>query len=134
MDLEYWTGAKATTFGDIYSYGILLLEMFTAKRPTNDLLSNEGSLCKYVATALPEQVKEVVDPLLLAYLKSNDGLENVRNLVEINESEMSNFFLSIFRIGLSCASTSPLDRRSMKDVTIKLQKIKKAFSTFLYRN
>nr|GMC80825.1 probable LRR receptor-like serine/threonine-protein kinase At3g47570 [Ipomoea batatas] len=132
-DLE---GANASTLGDAYSYGILLLEMFTAKRPTDDLFnSGYNSLYEYVETALPEQVMKIVDPLLLACLESNTGtrpdkeVENDGNLVEIEESKTHNFFISIFKIGLTCALTSPMDRMHMKDVTKELHKIKKAFFT-----
>nr|GMD22263.1 probable LRR receptor-like serine/threonine-protein kinase At3g47570 [Ipomoea batatas] len=99
---EYGIGAKASTFGDVYSFGILLLEMFTAKRPTDALFMNGGceSLYEYVEAALSEQVMKIVDPLLLACLESNLGirqneeLENDGNLVEIQESKILKSFES----------------------------------------
>nr|GMD22262.1 probable LRR receptor-like serine/threonine-protein kinase At3g47570 [Ipomoea batatas] len=132
---EYGIGAKASTFGDVYSFGILLLEMFTTKRPTDPLFINGGceSLYAYVEAALSEQVRHIVDPLLLACLESNLGirqneeLENDCNLVEIEENKVHNFFLSIFKIGLICASRSPMDRMHMNEVSRELNKIKKAF-------
>ncbi|XP_019155351.1 PREDICTED: probable LRR receptor-like serine/threonine-protein kinase At3g47570 [Ipomoea nil] len=130
---EYGIGAKASTFGDVYSFGILLLEMFTAKRLTDDLFHGEcSSLCEYVEMALPEKVVEIVDPLLSACLGRHGitpdvELENDGNLVEIEESKVHNFFLSIFKIGLTCASRSPVDRTHMNEVSRELQKIKKTF-------
>ncbi|XP_031096918.1 probable LRR receptor-like serine/threonine-protein kinase At3g47570 [Ipomoea triloba] len=131
---EYGIGANASTFGDVYSFGILLLEMFTAKRPTDDLFNGEcSSLCEYVEMALPDEVIEIVDPLLSACLESSRGitpeveLEDDGNLVEIEESKVQNFFLFIFKIGLTCASRSPMDRMHMNDVSRELHKIKKAF-------
>nr|GLL33286.1 probable LRR receptor-like serine/threonine-protein kinase At3g47570 [Ipomoea trifida] len=132
---EYGIGAKASTFGDAYSFGILLLEMFIAKRPTDAYFTNGGckSIYEYVEAALSEQVMKIVDPLLLACLESNLGirqneeLENHANLVEIEESKVHNLFFSIFKIGLDCASTSPMDRMPMNEVSKELQKIKKAF-------
>nr|GMD57299.1 probable LRR receptor-like serine/threonine-protein kinase At3g47570 [Ipomoea batatas] len=74
---------------------------------------------------------KIVDPLLLTYLERNRGwdkmLDSDENLLKIEESVMRTFFFSIFKIGFSCTSTSPLDRILMKDVIIKLQKIKKSF-------
>ncbi|KAG8375422.1 hypothetical protein BUALT_Bualt10G0098400 [Buddleja alternifolia] len=40
---EYGSEGKVSTNGDVYSYGILLLEMFTMKKPTNDMFSGEMS-------------------------------------------------------------------------------------------
>ncbi|XP_019173543.1 PREDICTED: putative receptor-like protein kinase At3g47110 [Ipomoea nil] len=131
---EYGIGAKTSTFGDVYSFGILLLEMFTAKRPTDGLFNGEcSSLCEYVEMALPEEVIEIVDPSLSACLESSHGiisdveLGNDGNLVEIEESKVHNFFLSIFKIGLNCASRSPMNRMHMNEVSKELHKIRKAF-------
>nr|GME04058.1 probable LRR receptor-like serine/threonine-protein kinase At3g47570 [Ipomoea batatas] len=135
MHDNLFEGAKASTFGDVYSFGILLLEMFTSKRPTDDLFNDDcRSLCEYVEMALSGQVIEIVDPLLSACLESSGHgitpdveLVNDGNLVEIEESKVHSFFLSIFKIGLSCASRSPMDRIHMDEVSRELQKIKKAF-------
>ncbi|XVF83920.1 hypothetical protein PTKIN_Ptkin16aG0532800 [Pterospermum kingtungense] len=35
--LEYGLGSCVTTYGDVYSYGILLLEMFTGRRSTDEM-------------------------------------------------------------------------------------------------
>nr|GLL41330.1 probable LRR receptor-like serine/threonine-protein kinase At3g47570 isoform X1 [Ipomoea trifida] len=128
--------AMASTFGDVYCFGILLLEMFTGKRPTDDLFNSEyNSLYEYVEAALP-QVLKIVDPLLLASIENKDGLRADKHLenhdmVEIIESKIHSFFRSIFIIGLTCASRSPMDRMHMNDVNRELHKIKKDFLVYL---
>ncbi|XP_019151970.1 PREDICTED: probable LRR receptor-like serine/threonine-protein kinase At3g47570 [Ipomoea nil] len=132
---EYGTGANASTCGDVYSYGILLLEMFTGKRPTYNFSSDDGSsLSEYVETALPDEVMKIVDPMLLTCQESNnhgirckEELKNPSKLVEIEERKMDDFFISVFKIGLCCACRSPMERGNMKDVSRELQKIRKAF-------
>jgi len=37
-------GSKISTEGDIYSYGIVLLEMLTGKRPTDELFDDGFTL------------------------------------------------------------------------------------------
>ncbi|XP_058110891.1 putative receptor-like protein kinase At3g47110 [Magnolia sinica] len=62
---EYGMGGNVSTSGDVYSYGILLLELFTGKRPTEDMFKDGLSLHEFVKMALPDQVLEIGDPQLL---------------------------------------------------------------------
>ncbi|KAK8334201.1 hypothetical protein V6Z11_A10G258200 [Gossypium hirsutum] len=50
---EYGMGSELSTNGDVYSYGILLLEMLTGKRPTNERFKEGLSLHNLVKAALP---------------------------------------------------------------------------------
>ncbi|GFY99126.1 leucine-rich repeat protein kinase family protein [Actinidia rufa] len=62
---EYAMGSEVSAKEDIYSYGILLLEMFTGKRPTDDMFQDGLNLHNYVKMAFTYRVGEVADPLLL---------------------------------------------------------------------
>lgn len=54
-------GSEVSTQGDMYSYGILLLEMFSGKRPTSNLFTGNFNLHRYVKMGLPDRVMEIVD-------------------------------------------------------------------------
>uniref|UniRef100_A0A3Q7IIK9 Serine-threonine/tyrosine-protein kinase catalytic domain-containing protein n=1 Tax=Solanum lycopersicum TaxID=4081 RepID=A0A3Q7IIK9_SOLLC len=50
-------GSKVSVKGDIYSFGILVLEIFTRRRPTDDtLFQASSSLHDFVETTLPEKL------------------------------------------------------------------------------
>ncbi|XP_039173818.1 probable LRR receptor-like serine/threonine-protein kinase At3g47570 [Eucalyptus grandis] len=50
---EYGMGHEVSILGDIYDYGILLLEMFTGKRPTKEAFAHYLNLHNFVLMALP---------------------------------------------------------------------------------
>uniref|UniRef100_A0A2N9HWK5 non-specific serine/threonine protein kinase n=1 Tax=Fagus sylvatica TaxID=28930 RepID=A0A2N9HWK5_FAGSY len=62
---EYGMGGEASTEGDVYSYGILVLEMFTGRRPTDDMFKDGLNLHDFVKMALPKRLIEIVNPMLL---------------------------------------------------------------------
>ncbi|XP_050281606.1 putative receptor-like protein kinase At3g47110 [Quercus robur] len=62
---EYGMGNEMSILGDVYSYGILLLEMFTGKQPTDDMFKDGLNLHDFVKTALLDQVIDSLDPNLL---------------------------------------------------------------------
>ena len=51
---EYGEGSSVSALGDVYSLGILLLEMFTGRNPTDDMFTGSLDLHKFSEDALPE--------------------------------------------------------------------------------
>ncbi|OVA09250.1 Protein kinase domain [Macleaya cordata] len=126
---EYGMGGEVSTQGDVYSYGILLLEMFTGKRSTDDILKDGLSLHNFSKMALPLRVLEIVDSRLLLEAEGDDADEainhNVNNMRRnITRDKMQETLASIIQIGVICSSELPSERISMKEVTVKLQGVK----------
>ncbi|KAK9233232.1 hypothetical protein WN943_023481 [Citrus x changshan-huyou] len=66
MAPEYGREGRVSTNGDVYSFGIILMETFTRKKPTDELFSGEMTLKSWVNDLLPILVMEVVDVNLLS--------------------------------------------------------------------
>ncbi|XP_019191185.1 PREDICTED: probable LRR receptor-like serine/threonine-protein kinase At3g47570 [Ipomoea nil] len=62
---EYGMGSKPSKAGDVYSFGILILEMLTGKRPTHELFQDGLNLHSYAKAALAYGGVEIADPKLL---------------------------------------------------------------------
>ncbi|XP_022764257.1 probable LRR receptor-like serine/threonine-protein kinase At3g47570 [Durio zibethinus] len=102
---EYGMGNELSTKGDVYSYGIILLEMFTGKRPTNEMFKEGFSLHKFVVAALPEGVVEIIDPILLQERVRRGTMARITlNENGIVDDTHLEFLNSIFEIGLSCSA------------------------------
>ncbi|GLT33881.1 hypothetical protein SLA2020_084360 [Shorea laevis] len=125
---EYGTGGKASMAGDVFSFGILLLEMIIGKRPTDAIFKDGLNLHQFAKLALPERVMDIVDPSLLQELRSTD--ENVgdarRNRRERRVS-IKEILITFVRIGVLCSMDSPNDRMEMKDVVAELCIIRDKF-------
>ena len=115
-------GSEVSTLGDIYSFGVVLLEMFTGKRPIDDMFRESLNLHSYVESALPEQVIEIVDPSLLQEMQVNSHVTSERsnNLKERHKE----WLISIFEIGISCSVETPQERLKISDVVAQLSSIR----------
>ncbi|EOY04292.1 Serine-threonine protein kinase, plant-type, putative [Theobroma cacao] len=127
---EYGLGSKVSTKGDVYSYGILLLEIFTGKRPTDEIFREGLILHDFVKAALPERAAEILNPIFLReiFLReivkggtiTNDGYpENSRT-----NGRLLQHLNAIFEIGVTCSAESPTVRMDMGDVAAKLCSIR----------
>ncbi|RCV19495.1 hypothetical protein SETIT_3G389700v2 [Setaria italica] len=112
---EYGMGGEITVEGDVYSYGILLLEIFSAKRPTDPLFQGGQSIRSYVAAAYPERVMEVADPMLVQHEENNIG-----------DGSLKECLLSVFRVALRCTEESPRARMITRDAIRELIAVRDA--------
>ncbi|KAK4724959.1 hypothetical protein R3W88_027738 [Solanum pinnatisectum] len=117
---EYGSGGQASTFGVVYSFGIVLLELFISRRPTDAMFNKSLNIHKYVSMALPAHVMEIVDPILLL-------TEEEQNINQDQARTMEECLLSVLEIGLTCSASSPRDRMPIITALSKLQAIKKSF-------
>ncbi|XP_027181703.1 probable LRR receptor-like serine/threonine-protein kinase At3g47570 [Coffea eugenioides] len=122
---EYGMGGEVSTQGDVYSYGILLLELFTGKRPTDSMFTEDFSLHSYVKMALPHQVMEIVDPKISKEAESIPGI--IPKTSKGGSISQEECYLSMFRIGVSCSAEIQRDRMNIKDVLSGLQAIRNEF-------
>ncbi|XP_065864357.1 putative receptor-like protein kinase At3g47110 [Euphorbia lathyris] len=117
---EYGMGSRASREGDVYSYGILILEIFSRKRPTDEtMLKDNFTLHNLVKNALPEKVTEIVDPILITPRE----IENKKEKVE-DDDDVANWLVSVFQVGIACSRESPKHRMKMVDVVKQLHLIR----------
>ncbi|XP_047326243.1 putative receptor-like protein kinase At3g47110 [Impatiens glandulifera] len=96
---------------DVYSYGILLLEMLTGKRPTDLMFAGGLNIRNFAGQILTGNAIEIViDPTIL---KSDIVID-----------QRDGCLIALVKIGLACSEELPQNRMSMTDVVRELQLIK----------
>ncbi|CBI17206.3 unnamed protein product, partial [Vitis vinifera] len=121
---EYGIGGSMWPQGDMYSYGILFLQMLTGRRPIEHMFSDGLSLHSFSKMALPERVMEIADSTLVG--ESGEAINNIANHGDM-EGRMQDCLASIARIGVACSEESPGGRMDIKDVVMELNIIKEVF-------
>lgn len=114
---EYGSTGNVSKVGDVYSFGILLLETFTGKKPTDVILGGESSLKECVSKVYPTSLFDIVD----------DNLFKGGFLTELQSEDQTakhHCILSIIGLGLLCTNYSPKERILMIDVVPRMQKIR----------
>lgn len=109
---EYGREGKVSRKGDVYCYGIMLMETFTRRKPTDQIFAEEMSLKRWVGDSLLGcSITEVADA----------------NLLKCEESDFSareQCVSSIFSLAMDCTVDLPEKRINMKDVVNRLVRIR----------
>ncbi|XP_010068230.2 putative receptor-like protein kinase At3g47110 [Eucalyptus grandis] len=129
---EYGSVNAISTKGDVYSFGVLILEMFTGKRPTDDMFENGMNLHRFTKATLVDEVEKAINPLLLEEIDESEKRQTVpldgKNKSWFNSLEC---LVSIIEIGVICSFESPGERMDIYDALTKLQGIRKKLLEFI---
>uniref|UniRef100_M1BVY0 non-specific serine/threonine protein kinase n=1 Tax=Solanum tuberosum TaxID=4113 RepID=M1BVY0_SOLTU len=114
---EYGLEGIVSASGDVYSYGIMLMEVLTKRRPTDEVICNENlDMRKWITQSFSGTMMDVVD----ANIFSEE--EQVTSKSEI-------CIASMIELALDCTTEMPESRITMKDVVKRLTKIKNTWAT-----
>ncbi|KAI8551323.1 hypothetical protein RHMOL_Rhmol06G0177400 [Rhododendron molle] len=120
-------GNEVSTSGDVYSFGILLLEMFTRMRPTDNLFNGSLTLHNFVEMAMAEQVANIADPTLFQQVvtgETSSSIKSSHNQSPASIHDVQACLTSILKVGIACSEELPRDRPDIKEVVTQLHVIK----------
>ena len=119
-------GSKVSTYGDIYTYGILLLEMFTEKRPTDEMFKDGLSIHDYVKNALlPKQISEVLDPLFVFGGAGGPNDIEISKEGKSRKDQRQECLVAILGVGIACSVETPKERMNITNVLKELKSVRK---------
>ncbi|KAM7266185.1 hypothetical protein ACFE04_004082 [Oxalis oulophora] len=112
MAPEYGSQGHVSVKTDIYCYGILLMEVFTRKKPTDNMFHEEITLKSWVCMSLHKDVSEVADIKL--FVPSEEQFISAKK----------DGILSILKLALNCCEEHAEQRPNIGDVVNSLKTIK----------
>ncbi|CAL1385249.1 unnamed protein product [Linum trigynum] len=110
---EYGMGNEVSMSGDVYSYGMLLLELFTGRRPTDEMFEDGLNLNLHGKVDSWEEAKEILDVILVDEIEET-MIYAARNTI------IQECVLSILRLAVVASAESPQQRMSTIDVAVEL--------------
>ncbi|XP_049354356.1 receptor kinase-like protein Xa21 [Solanum verrucosum] len=115
MAPEYGSEGIVSTSGDVYSYGIMLMEVLTKRRPTDEeIFHGDLDLRKWITQLFSGTMMDVVDA-------------NIFSAEEQITSKSEICIASMIELALDCTKEMPESRITMKEVVKRLNKINNTF-------
>ncbi|XP_058201352.1 probable LRR receptor-like serine/threonine-protein kinase At3g47570 isoform X2 [Rhododendron vialii] len=124
---EYGMGNKVSTSGDVYSYGILLMEMVTGKRPTDSMFTGSLTLHNFAKTALLEPMESIFDQTLIPQGQMGEAstsISSIQNQSSLSSHKIHKCLISLLKVGIACSQEQETDRPNINEVLTDLHKIK----------
>lgn len=92
---------------DVYSYGVILLEMITGRMPIVQVGSSEMDLVHWIQLCIEEKkpLSEVLDPYL------------------VQDADKDDEIIAVIKIAMACIQTSPEKRPTMRHVSDALERL-----------
>ncbi|KAG0516329.1 hypothetical protein BDA96_10G352700 [Sorghum bicolor] len=118
---EYGEGLAVSTYGDVYSLGITLIEMFTGRSPTDDMFRDGLNLHYFAKAAHPDNVMEIADSRI--WLRNEGNNRNAtRDIARTKEC-----LAAIIQLGVLCSKQSPKERLLISDAAVEMHNIRNTF-------
>jgi serine/threonine protein kinase len=123
-------GSKLSAEGDVYSYGVIILELLTGKCPTDEMFTNGLNLHRFVENAFPQRIDEILDPCIVPVPGYEDDGDVYSSLEHGNNATagVESCILHLVKLGLLCSVDAPKERPSMQDVYTEVTTIKETFA------
>ncbi|XP_023516175.1 putative leucine-rich repeat receptor-like serine/threonine-protein kinase At2g24130 [Cucurbita pepo subsp. pepo] len=122
---EYGLGKRASTEGDVFSYGVLLLELITGKRPTDDFFAQGAGLQGWVKSQYPDRLDPIVDDAMDRYCRAAAAAEGGPRPCKRLWREV---IVEVIEMGLMCTQFSPAMRPTMVNVAQEMTRLKEYLS------
>ncbi|KAH6825516.1 hypothetical protein C2S53_006003 [Perilla frutescens var. hirtella] len=109
---EYGSQGLISTKVDVYSYGVLLMEMLLRRKPTDEMFLGELTMRRWVSQSFPDSVLQIVDSKLLS---REDGE---------GRAAYERCLTSVIWLALQCTEYLPEERPDMRDVLTMIREIR----------
>ncbi|KAK1274756.1 putative leucine-rich repeat receptor-like serine/threonine-protein kinase [Acorus gramineus] len=118
---EYGLVRHPSTQGDVYSFGVLILETVTGKRPTDTIFQEGSTLQEWVKGHYPDDLEAIIDDALLRMSPSISHCDEVWRDVTVE----------LIELGVTCTQYTPSLRPSMIEVAHEIGALRRDLKQFV---
>lgn len=115
-------GKRASPQGDVFSFGVLILEILTGIRPTDVLFNGGSTLQEWIKSQYPHKLDPIIDQALARY-----------STPMFTEGYLSCLYrevvVELIELGLMCTQHNPSTRPTMLDVALEMARLKQYLSS-----